>query len=192
MSKNTDPELMLDVSQAHELKLAFRRTGWNNAEIKKLSQGDLLSQVRLLVLGQAEIKFVKNIIDLDADPFTPDGWSVVEHRKGGQLEWNPENVKLHLSSNQQEGKRIVGKKLRTELKDQPVFNANLLDYLLKNPHLIPEEWKGKVVFFWGTVYRFSGGSLCVRCFYWDGGRWGWECNWLGNDWRSVDPAAVRA
>jgi hypothetical protein len=37
--------------------------------------------------------------------------------------------------------------LREELIARPVFNANLLDYLLKNPHLIPAEWKGKDAFF---------------------------------------------
>lgn len=47
--------LMLDVSQAVELKMAFRRGKWTKAEIKRLSEGDLLAQVRDVILGRAEI-----------------------------------------------------------------------------------------------------------------------------------------
>ena len=51
-------ELMLDVSQAAELKLAFRRNGWNNAQIKTLSEGDILAKVLKVITGQAEIKLI--------------------------------------------------------------------------------------------------------------------------------------
>jgi hypothetical protein len=51
-----DKELMLDVGQANELKLAFRRAGYTNAEIKKLCEGDLLAQLLPLVKGVAEVK----------------------------------------------------------------------------------------------------------------------------------------
>lgn len=56
MSPNND--LMLDVGQAAELKLAFRRNGWNNAEIKNLSEGDILADVLKVIKGQAEIKLI--------------------------------------------------------------------------------------------------------------------------------------
>lgn len=56
MSANND--LMLDVSQAAELKLAFRRNGWNNAQIKTLSEGDILAKVLQVITGQAEIKLI--------------------------------------------------------------------------------------------------------------------------------------
>jgi hypothetical protein len=49
-------DLMLDVDQAGELKAAFRRCGYNNAEIKQLSTGDTLAQVRNVLRGLAEIK----------------------------------------------------------------------------------------------------------------------------------------
>ena len=56
MSANND--LMLDVSQAVELKLAFRRNGWNNAQIKTLSEGDILAKVLQVITGQAEINLI--------------------------------------------------------------------------------------------------------------------------------------
>jgi hypothetical protein len=40
-------------------------------------------------------------------------------------------VELYLSRGQKGGKIIVGHKLRKQLADQPVLNANVLDYLLQ-------------------------------------------------------------
>ena len=69
---------------------------------------------------------------------------------------------------------------------------NVLDYLLKNSQLIPEEWKGKAVFFWGTIFRDSDGSLYVRYLHWSGASWQWRngCRWLGNDFLSCNPSAL--
>lgn len=148
------------------------------AGLQKLIEGDLGVQV----------------VDLDADPFIPDGWSVEEHRKGGQIEFDPAKIVLCLSNQQKGDGRIEGHKLRKELETQPVYNANLLDWLLlpENQHLIPKEWKGKVTFFWGTIYRRPDGDLCVRFLYWNGGGWDWGYSWLGGDWCSGLPAAVSA
>ena len=85
---------------------------------------------------------------------------------------------------------MVGNNLRQELDDQPTLNANVLDYLLAHPELIPEEWKGKAVFFWGTIYRRSDGGLYVRCLYWGGSKWRWHGRWLDNGFNSGNPAAL--
>ncbi len=146
-----------------------------------------------ILSGRATVTYKEHIIDLDADPRIPyDGWKVEEHKKGGQFAWDPTKVALFLSKKQQESGSIEGNKLRKELADQPVYNANLLDYLLDNPHLIPDEWKGKTVFFWGTIYRISGGGLCVRCLIWFGGHWKQDDNWLGSHFGSGYPSAVAA
>ena len=186
-------DLMLDVDQAGELKAAFRRGGWTNQDIKRACEGDTLARYRQVLLGHAVITVVEYLIDLDANPFTPNGWSVPEgfHQKGGQFKWDASKVRLHLTAQQKKG-TIEGDKLREELKGLPVFNANLLDYLLKHPHLIPEEWKGKYVFFWGTIYRRSGAGLYVRCLCWGGGAWDWDYYWLGHDWPAGYSAAVAA
>lgn len=178
--------------QAAELDHAFERNGWSPQDVKKLSSGDLLASVRQVVLGHAVIKIVDHVIDCDAAPFVPDGWKVEEHQKGGQLKWDAAALQLFLAEGQQNGNALEGNKLRKELASKPVLNANVLDYLLANPHLIPEDWKGKAVFFWGTVYRFSGGHLCVRYLYWRGARWGWRVSWLVRGWDGDDPAALLA
>ncbi|OHA58691.1 MAG: hypothetical protein A2571_02890 [Candidatus Vogelbacteria bacterium RIFOXYD1_FULL_44_32] len=188
---------VLDVDQASELKHAFKRNGFTNAQIKELTSGDFLSGVRDVIEGRAELVVKKHLINLDADPMIPDGWKVEEHQRGGQFEWDASKVALYLDPSQQGGS-IEGNKLRKKLKGKNVFNAVLLDYLLANPHLIPEEWKKdengntRYIFFWGTVYRRSGGGLCVRCLSWFGGRWSWVCYWLDSGWLDRSPAVVSA
>lgn len=188
MSK--DNELMLDVGQANELKLAFRRNGWTNADVKNLCDGDKLAKILHVLRGHSWVGFDQDLIDLDADPFVPGTWKVKKHQKGGQLVWSPEKVKLYLSSHQKGEKYIEGNKLRKELECERVMNANLLDYLLKHQELIPEEWKGQTVFFWGTIYRDLYDNLYVRGLYFDDGRWYWRYGWLDYDWSVSGPAVV--
>ncbi len=149
--------------------------------IKDNAGKGLLKELEMLE-SLIDTNILNHIIDCDKAPLIPcDDWKVEEHIKGGQFTWNPEKVKLFLSVNQKDGKSIEGNKLRKELKDEPVMNANLLDYLLDHPHLIPEEWKGKAVSFWGTIYRDSDEYLYFRflCFVVD--RWEQGYNWLGVD-----------
>tara|TARA_B100002051_G_scaffold172700_1_gene163298 strand:+ start:315 stop:890 length:576 start_codon:yes stop_codon:yes gene_type:complete len=190
----------MSTRQAAELDHAFERNGWTPAEVKKLSQGDMLATVRRVLLGDVEIITPEHIIDCDAKPHVPDGWSILSddgqlpNRVRGAFKWDKESQKnaLHRDKGQKNGKRIKGYKLRKGLANKPVLNANVLDYLIAKPHLIPEEWKGKAVFFWGTIYRNRDGRLYVRYLLWVGDRWHWYANWLGYDWRDDCPAAVGA
>ena len=134
----------------------------------------------------------KHLINLDEGPHVPNDWKVEKHIRDGQFEWDPLKVALYLSESQQDGKGIRGDELQKELMDKPVFNANLLDYLLVHPELIPEEWKGKLVFFWGTIYRHVDGYLRVRCLRWFDDGWHWHFSWLDHDFHGSDPAAVPA
>ena len=152
--------------------------------------------------GKAEIKATKraarHIIDCNAAPFIPDGWRIEPKDQlagavGRKLLWGKNKVGLFLAKKQK--KRLIdGHELRKELKNKPVLKANVLDYLRAHPGLIPEEWKNKAVFFWGTVYCDPGGSLCVRCLCWDGDGGHWFCDWcwLGDVWDADGPAAVSA
>ncbi|MCX6738403.1 MAG: hypothetical protein NTY11_03265 [Candidatus Parcubacteria bacterium] len=185
-------ELMLDVGQANELKLAARRAGATNADLKRLSEGDAFARILPVLRGLGEVTITKYLVDLSADPMVPKGWEVVEHRRGDkEFLFDPAKVVLYLDGGQKGGRTIKGNELRNKLSDQPVFNANLLDFYLANPHLIPEEWKGKAVFFWGTIYRDSNGGLCVRYLIWFGSGWYWHFYWLGSDWFDNNPAASR-
>ncbi len=180
------------IGAMNQLSDALEAAGFTSEDVTKLKQFGDLRGIKDILLGHAEIKAIENLIDCDADPFVPNGWSVVEHKKGGQLKWNPAEIELFLSKNQKNGKVINGSNLRKELADKPVLNANVLDYLLANPHLIPQEWKGKNIFFWGTVYCNSDGYLNVRFLHWHGDGWHWHWFCLDYDWHDYYPAALLA
>lgn len=155
-------DLMLDVSQAHELKMSFRRNGWTNAEIKTLSEKNLLADILQVVKGQAEIRFKEYLIDCRKTPFIPDGLFIVEHRKFDSFKLNPSYTKLDLSR-RVKNMSLSGVDMRKYLAKKWVMNANILDFLIDHPNLIPENWKNKVIYFWGTIYGTSNGDIHVSC-----------------------------
>lgn len=181
---------LYSVGAMNQLADAFEAAGYTAKDITDLRSFAQLGDLRLVVSGLAQIMVAKHIIDLDVVPFIPAGWKVEEHKKGGQFEWDLKKVQLCLSPNQEDNKCIEGNKLRRELEGLPTFNANLLDYLLDHKELIPKEWKGKAIFFWGTIYRYADGSLYVRYLCFGGKSWRWSYYWLGYDFNSDRPAAV--
>lgn len=128
-------------------------------------------------------------IDCDAEPFVPEGWKKKSHKKDGIFEWTPARVRLYFSEHQRDGKSHRGIDIRKELASEPVLNANVLDFLLAHNELIPEEWKGMKIYFWGTIYVGSGGGLLVRCLYYHSGSWLWHGQWLGLRWDGRSPTA---
>ncbi len=215
-------DLMLDVGQANELKLSFRRNGWKtNEEIKRLSEGSLLAGVLSVLNGTAKIKPITEdasrwitlnettiAVNLAATPNLPfneakiekhigEGWVIVEKRPDG-LYISGRKVIIHLSKRQRGAKSLGGHELRDELTGKPVLNSNILDALYGNPHLIPEDWKKDengntiYIFFWGTLYRDSDVNLYVRCLYFFGGRWYRLYGWLDYGWSGNNPAALLA
>lgn len=178
------------VGLMHEYAITAAKAGWEPQDIANLSQDEnLMKLVRGVLRGTHEIKNVAHIIDCDAEPFIPGGWKVENHQKGGIIQFDATKIDFYLSKKQEKGS-IQGNALREELKDKKVLNANVLDYLLVNPRAIPEEWKGKYIFFWGTIYRDSGGGLYVRCLCWHDGAWRWSHNWLDSGFRGSSPAAL--
>ena len=134
----------------------------------------------------------KHVIDCDKFPYLPRDWMLVEHTPGGKVIWNPDEVELWLCDRQQKKKPINGNELRKLIRvmEMPPLNARVLDYLLEHPDLIPEEWKGKVVFFWGNIYWDSDDRPCVRCLFWDGLVWHGDSYLLDSLWLDFSPAAL--
>jgi hypothetical protein len=133
-------------------------------------------------------------IDTAQTPKIPSWLSSIEENDTslGTIEWDKEKYKdsLFLSPEQIAKKSIKGEDLLTLIKKEkiPVLNANVLDYLLEHKEEIPDEWKGKIVYFWGTIFRNSDGNRNVRCLYWDGSSWDDNSNWLDYDWGGSGPA----
>ncbi|MEK7603632.1 MAG: hypothetical protein AAB461_00745 [Patescibacteria group bacterium] len=135
------------------------------------------------------------MVNLDAAPRLPFGVATVEsHTTGGWVRVQRLNdglyvdgrkVILHLSELPKIRKSLKGYELRYELMGKPVLNANILDALYENTHLIPEDWKrdeaGKVrfIYFWETTYRDSDADiLCVRGLYFFSGMWKLDYGWF--------------
>ena len=84
---------------------------------------------------------------------------------------------------------VGGHKLRKKLGDSPDdLNAVDMEFLYNHQELIPDSWKAKAIFFWGTIFR-RGDDLCVAYLVWRGDRWGWGYGWLDDGRSSCDPAA---
>ncbi len=167
------------------------------------------SYLHLEVLkGTYEIKAIEHIVDCNATPVLPFSGAEIElhtlggivkiEKKGDGLYVDGKKVVLHLSKKQQNGKTIKGHDLREELTGKKVLNACMLDYLLANPHFIPENWKKdekgntRYIFFWGTIFRSSNGSLHVRFLFFLDGNWQSLYYWLVNVWGGARPVALLA
>jgi hypothetical protein len=133
-------------------------------------------------------------IDTTSTPKIPSWLKSIEENDTslGTIEWDKESYKdsLFLSPEQIAKKSIKGEDLLTLIKKEkiPVLNSNVLDYLLEHKDEIPEEWKGKRIYFWGTIFRRSGGDRDVRYLAWDGSDWDDHSRWLGHDWDDHEPA----
>jgi hypothetical protein len=171
--------LILDVGMANQLRLAFERCGWAGDEIERLIVGDILADVRRVVLGRAVIEERENIIDHATHEFSQVDWKIEEHHLvgNGSLKWNPAHVRFYLAPSQTETESIDGNTIRSALRGKSLLNASILDYLLCHPHLIPENWKRdemghiRYTFFWGTIYSFPNSEFSVRYLFWEKDKW---------------------
>ena len=130
-------------------------------------------------------------IDNTEQPTIPyDSWTIEIHDTSLR-KIDPSKISLYVSPEQKTG-YVEGIELQKQLKGKKPLNATVLDWLIEHPEYIPDEWKGKYVFFWGTIYRDSDGSLCVRCLCFSGGHWRQNYDWLDRGWDADGPSAVAA
>ncbi len=174
---------------AHKFGLAWEKSGGSVEELNALAEdGEKLKQALSVLRGAATACPV--LLDCGIAPYVPDGWTVEEHRNCGLLDLANAKIDLFRDEGQMSRNGMAGEALRKALAGQPVLNAVVLDYLLEHPSLIPAEWRGVCVFFWGTIYRDSEGGLRVRYLSWSmGDKWTWSSNLAGYPWSPISPAA---
>jgi hypothetical protein len=124
-------------------------------------------------------------IKLPKKAVVPEGFTVEYHEE--MSSFDPTKLSLHLEPEQETG-YISGHVLRERMKGKGL-NINVANYLVKHPELIPKEWKGKFVSFWGTIVRNRDGTLLVPYVYDRGDRAVVRWDWLGGDWDGRHPAA---
>ncbi len=196
-----------------DFDLTYTQTGdlGNKIGGQEGAKGILSGELVVVKRSEANRRWIKIdentiAVDLESSPGLPFAGAEIEkhigvggaifQKQADGLYRNGRKVGLHLSERQMNGKSLKGYELRDELTGKPVLNANELDALYDNPHLIPEDWKKdekgniRFIFFWGTTYRGLGGYLCVRCLCFLVGSWSRRCSWLGNVWYGYNPAAL--
>jgi hypothetical protein len=145
-------------------------------------------------------------VNCDADPKCPDGLHLdrggVEHkrmgivrleRRGDQLYADGRPISRYRSHKQRHG-GTAGDKLRQELASKLTPNACILDALLANQHLIPDDWKEGSTYFWSTRFGNVVGEssyVFVECLFHHDGRYYADYKALNvEDWDENDFAAV--
>lgn len=126
-----------------------------------------------------EVEKLAIIIDLSVAPEEVEGFTVKSHKPGPkEFVFNPDNLSLYLSFIQKEQDGAPGVMI---IKDPIVagqsFNCVLLDWLLKYPENIPEEWKKIKIPFWDTRYERNGIEH-VRSLAWMDNKFVSEICWL--------------
>ncbi|MFA5024863.1 MAG: hypothetical protein WC523_08035 [Patescibacteria group bacterium] len=144
-----------------------------------------------IIKGKYELKLIEDWIDCNVTPHTPYNYTIKEHQTGGLIKFIPSQISLYASKEQAGYLTISGYELWEEVKKLPVLNANVLDYLWNNKNLIPEEWKDKIIYFWGTIYDSKDGPR-VRCLEWNGLMWLEHTRRLSNCWSSGSFAVLAA
>ena len=111
-------------------------------------------------------------IEFDAVPFCPAGLTIapdsdqIKTRVRGKRNLSEISIRLHLYDGQTNGKWLNGYYLKVKLDGQEVFGAQLLDFYLEHPDLIPEDWKKK-----GWIYEEDPkGWFLWYCRYYMGRR----------------------
>lgn len=153
----------------HKFLLAAEKVGFTSEHLNRLAEDKtgLLANFRSVIEGTAEIRFLPNVIDLGREPYAVGDLVVFCHRRGGKYVWDPEKALpqgLHLPVEQ-------GAEAVARLVAMRALNANVLDYLLAHPLLIPQEWeKGGCTYYFGTTYR-QRGTLVFRGLFFRNGVW---------------------
>ena len=124
------------------------------------------------------------MIITNTKPSIPSGWTIEYHNYIQEV--NLDDLVLHLEPEQKSG-YLDGTILNERLK-ATAMNASLLDYFLEHTDKIPASWKGKYIYFHGTIYRSAVGNLVVRYLYWHVGRWCSRGGGLSRDWGEASPA----
>ena len=202
-------DLMLDVDQAGELKAAFRRGDWTNAEIKRLCEGDVLSQVRLVIQGSAAIVVKEEVpkvevsldtiirVDRSVRPVYPDWARVVMHpelESTGPVEYDLATaVSLWLHDGQKSGVG-TGQVIYDHLKGHGMLAScgslqDALEIQKKGVAVFRKVFGNNVVYFWKSVVRFRDDrSLNVPSLYVHGGEVVLFWRWLDSVWFDSSPA----
>lgn len=112
--------------------------------------------------------------------FIGKSWVIAEDNEALPETWDSASTRL-VSALRKGEATVSGEKTIERLRGDKPLGARAFLYFWNNREKIPEEWKGKLVFFDATVLRNPGGDRFSLYLSWFGDRWYWYYNWLVND-----------
>lgn len=123
----------------------------------------------VLIIGIFSANIVKSQkIECNNIPTLPDkSWSIA-------LNFPMENITDFSKLNYKLLKLAEGSKISNlEVHAKTGLNASALDDLIKNPEVIPQDWKGKNILFTATIFKDGGGSSLYKTLTFQDGTWQW-------------------
>jgi hypothetical protein len=174
-------DLMLDVGQANEMKLALRRAGWTNEDVKRFTEGNYLAGFLGVVRGTHEVREIEHIIDLSRDPQLPFPNTIVKGssnggptrliRNGNELILGDLRIIPTPAQNCGSG-AVYGRSVFMILEDGRAVSPCVLDYMVEHPATWPQNLKdGRPALFWGHTFLDPETEReYVRMGYWKDGR----------------------
>jgi hypothetical protein len=159
----TSEEFGKDLGLIHELVVTGRKVGFRKEDYVRLTHDERFLK-KILGCIREEYKIVAPI-DTDIAPPQIPGTKLEKHIGIGTILFSQESVSVDSVFELPTSKTYLGapiiygfweqfldKEKTFNNNGRRFLNASVLDYLMKNQELIPEEWKDKKVFFWGTLY----------------------------------------
>lgn len=203
-----DNELMLDVGQANEFKLACRRAGYTNADVKRLCEGGMLARFLPVMRGFSMVVPFNFVLDcfkpFDPVVFIGAGWKEVKRDERAYAMTQVDFSKCQFLT--KKGDDIKGEeKLRRLKEEYPQFirhggNQFLAlweDYQRNGADSVLEHLRLTQgitgLDFPGLILQGPDGRD-VLYLYWGGYGWDWHYNWFDGGWyarcrSSVSPAS---
>jgi hypothetical protein len=164
---------LFSIGAVNQLSDALEEAGFSPQDLTELRQFKQLHLIKRILRGEAEIKITRHLINLDVEPKLEKGFLYRGRGgRGGIWEFTPD-MEIYISRRQKKGCPTISD-IEDEkgLTNKRYLNANVLDYLLENPEIIPEKWKGKIIVFAATEYCTENLKyVFVRCLYWTGQEW---------------------
>jgi hypothetical protein len=205
----------------NQLGDGLEAAGYSVGDVTKLRSPEVLSQIRQVLMGLAEIVQVAFKLAC-AKVFNPaefigEGWSVwkgpvdsnglegeedrdIREDSLEAIDWN----QVIMETNLQKGEAYItgeekllrlkaGKNIRLGAK---AFLSLWKDYEANGANSMLEKLRKAKnmtrIYFFGTVLRHSGGNRYVLYLCFDVREWNWNYRWLDYYWNSVDPSASLA
>jgi hypothetical protein len=182
----------MSTGQAHELALAFGRNGWTNADVKKLSEGDMLARLLPVIKGEAQIAVPADpIFKVEVDY----GLTLAEMIMAGKYDWTSSNITPEHFPIQGEGrvereltfvhfnKVMTTDEVLAELDRRGLRpGGGKIEELLALGAKFPDLQRQFPIVAIGSSFVGGGGFRSFACLYWLGGERHLGLAYVVDDW----------